>query len=443
MLAGETTCRVPSDTAGYWAPTAFMDGVQVKPGVMRIYYLGPAFGTVETIPAGLQMVGGNKEAQSPAENPHVSWSCGQTKSVKTPREDTPYDCTPWASYGFVDGIVAADRLPQLLERHRAPARGRDVPVRWLMPGRVRAHHPQAERTRALRRDEPDRRRTGRSRSSSRAAPGTPCTPTSGTPGSRSVSISSSRTAWSRRRTAARSTPRARSRWDAAVRHAALRPRVRGRARRRRRVVRRRLHELRARGSDVPPPLRRVPEPVRRRRRRGVDQAVRHERDRSGARDRGLGDRRVRRGFDRRALPQAEARGGTDGFVARFEADGTRVWLQQFGTKRDDEVAAIAATRGSVYLAGASYGRLSKQQLERGVRRVRRCGSTPTGREAWTRQFGGAGEDSARAVSVLGVEWSTSRARHEGLRERVGRPRMASSPRSIRRGVAEMGVPVRP
>ena len=91
---------------------------------MRIYYLGPAFGRVETIPAGLQMVGGNKEAQSPAENPHVSWSCGQTKNVKTPREDTPYDCTPWASYGFVDGIVAADRLPQLLERHRAPPRGR-------------------------------------------------------------------------------------------------------------------------------------------------------------------------------------------------------------------------------------------------------------------------------------------------------------------------------
>jgi len=39
---------------------------------MRIYYLGPATGTPGTIPAGLQMVGGNKEAQSPAENPHVS-----------------------------------------------------------------------------------------------------------------------------------------------------------------------------------------------------------------------------------------------------------------------------------------------------------------------------------------------------------------------------------
>ena len=58
-------------------------------------------------------------------------------------------------------------------------------------------------------------------------------------------------------------------------------------------------------TDVPPPLRRVPHPVRRGRRRGVDPAVRHERDRSGTRDLGLGDRRVRRGFDRRAVPQAE------------------------------------------------------------------------------------------------------------------------------------------
>src|SRR5215207_7879653 len=111
MLAGETNCRVPSDTAGYWAPTGFLNGVRVRPGVMRIYYLAPGTGTPGTIPAGLQMVGGNKDAQSPAENPHVSWSCGQTKSVSTPRRDTPYDCRPWAQYAFVDGIVASIDFP--------------------------------------------------------------------------------------------------------------------------------------------------------------------------------------------------------------------------------------------------------------------------------------------------------------------------------------------
>src|SRR5215211_780113 len=111
MLAGETNCRVPSDTAGYWAPTGFLNGVRLRPGVMRIYYLAPGTGTPGTIPAGLQMVGGNKDAQSPAENPHVSWSCGQTTSVSTPRRDMPYDCRPWAQYGFVDGIVASIDFP--------------------------------------------------------------------------------------------------------------------------------------------------------------------------------------------------------------------------------------------------------------------------------------------------------------------------------------------
>ena len=50
MLADETTCRVPSDTAGYWAPQASLNGVPITPTVMRIYYLGPKTGTVETIP---------------------------------------------------------------------------------------------------------------------------------------------------------------------------------------------------------------------------------------------------------------------------------------------------------------------------------------------------------------------------------------------------------
>src|SRR5919204_649864 len=111
MLAGQTTCRVPSDTAGYWTPAALLDGVQIEPTVMRIYYLGSNADSVETIPPGLQMVGGNRDATSPAENPHVKWNCGQTREVKTPDRDAPYDCTPWTSYAFVDGVVAVIDFP--------------------------------------------------------------------------------------------------------------------------------------------------------------------------------------------------------------------------------------------------------------------------------------------------------------------------------------------
>jgi hypothetical protein len=111
MLAGDTTCRAASDTAGYWTPTPLLGGRQLQPTVMRIYYIGAGTADVETIPAGLQIIGGNKLAQSPEENPHVKWYCGQTAGTKTPISPTPYSCRPWASYGFVDGIVAIIDLP--------------------------------------------------------------------------------------------------------------------------------------------------------------------------------------------------------------------------------------------------------------------------------------------------------------------------------------------
>ncbi len=111
MLAGMAKCKDENDTAGYWAPTGYLNGVQITPRVMRIYYLDQPNQTVETIPPGLEMIGGNKEATSPAENPHVHWSCGATRDVRTPRMDQPYDCTPWAGYRFVDGVVGVVDMP--------------------------------------------------------------------------------------------------------------------------------------------------------------------------------------------------------------------------------------------------------------------------------------------------------------------------------------------
>ncbi len=112
MLAGGTTCRVPSDTAGYWSPAASADGVALVPKAMRIYYFGVADDLVETFPAGLKMIGGNPEALTPEENPHVTWSCGESRAIKTPREPVPYDCTVWApGHPFVDGVVANVEMP--------------------------------------------------------------------------------------------------------------------------------------------------------------------------------------------------------------------------------------------------------------------------------------------------------------------------------------------
>ncbi len=111
MLAGATTCRIPSDTAGYWSPTGYLRGARIKPLAMRIYYLGVKDAPVEPIPAGLKMIGGNKEAASSDENPDVSWYCGQNASVNTPKMNAPYDCSPYSQYPFMDGVVGVVDLP--------------------------------------------------------------------------------------------------------------------------------------------------------------------------------------------------------------------------------------------------------------------------------------------------------------------------------------------
>jgi len=111
MLAGTANCKDVNDTAGYWAPTAYLNGIQITPREMRIYYIARPNVTVETIPPGLQMIGGNHDAISPAGNPNVHWFCGATSAVKTPIMDHPYDCTPYAGNSFVDGVVSIVEMP--------------------------------------------------------------------------------------------------------------------------------------------------------------------------------------------------------------------------------------------------------------------------------------------------------------------------------------------
>jgi Domain of unknown function (DUF1996) len=93
MAGSPTSCGDLSDRAGYWNPTAYVNGVRVPAIRVSAYYFGTSSGDVSAFPPGLQMIAGNKDAASAADNPRVQWSC--TKGNESPLQSHPYDCAPY------------------------------------------------------------------------------------------------------------------------------------------------------------------------------------------------------------------------------------------------------------------------------------------------------------------------------------------------------------
>ena len=417
MLAGETNCRVPSDTAGYWAPTGFLNGVRLKPGVMRIYYLGPATGTPGTIPAGLQMVGGNKEAQSPSENPHVSWSCGQTTSVSTPHRDTPYDCRPWAQYAFVDGIVASIDFPSCWNGTGLHPEDVTYPEGGACPPGFGNIIPKLSE------------RVHYGVMNPFGLDGTLAFQlSSGPPYSMHADFWNT---WEQERldqlvadclvaqvhcgsVDATSTIRwvrqfGTQRYDLAN---AAAPDGEGGSY---------VAGFTNFSLDGKPYHHRYDAFLtrydadgdklwtRQFGTNGTDQALAISVSGTDVYVAGSTDGR---------FPKQRAKGGTDAFVARFDAGGRLAWLKQFGTHRDDEGAAISASADWIVLAGTTRGPLDRQRLH-GPSDAFVMRLDNDGLESWTRLLGGNGEDRGLSVAL-----------------RAGQVFLAGTTQGLRRTVAD-------
>jgi hypothetical protein len=93
LVAGDTTCEQPLDTAGYWAPALLdADHQPVEPLRAVAYYragVGVDPATVEPYPAGLMLVAGDHTATEPQPLSVVAWSC----DAGALRQATPPDCT--------------------------------------------------------------------------------------------------------------------------------------------------------------------------------------------------------------------------------------------------------------------------------------------------------------------------------------------------------------
>ncbi len=97
------------------------------------------------------------------------------------------------------------------------------------------------------------------------------------------------------------------------------------------------------------------------------------------------------------LPGQHSAGGLDAFVRKYDAAGGELWTRQFGGGGADVAAAVAVDRaGNVYIAGTTTSSLAEnpKSFDAFVRRYDAAGN-----EGWTRQFGTAGGDNARDVTV--------------------------------------------
>ncbi|MEV4060737.1 alpha/beta hydrolase-fold protein [Nonomuraea dietziae] len=89
----------------------------------------------------------------------------------------------------------------------------------------------------------------------------------------------------------------------------------------------------------------------------------------------------------------------DAFVARLDASGKVTWITQFGVAgaADRLYGLAAAPDGGAYVTGYTKGDLAGPN--RGDKDAVLARLAPDGRLAWTRQFGGSGEDKAYGVAA--------------------------------------------
>ena len=65
------------------------------------------------------------------------------------------------------------------------------------------------------------------------------------------------------------------------------------------------------------------------------------------------------------LPGQTSAGGTDGFVRKYDADGTEVWTLQFGTSSVEFTVGISVAASGIYVAGGTAGTLPGQAANAG------------------------------------------------------------------------------
>jgi Beta-propeller repeat/Calx-beta domain len=90
--------------------------------------------------------------------------------------------------------------------------------------------------------------------------------------------------------------------------------------------------------------------------------------------------------------------GYDAWVAKYDSNGDRLWIKQFGSFRDDYSNALATdNNGNVYLTGYTYGDMAGTNAGSADIWVVKYDSK--GDRIWTKQFGSSYIDESKAIAT--------------------------------------------
>jgi hypothetical protein len=93
LQAAATTCKPRADRAGYWVPTLYQDGREVRPAKGQFYYNLRGYDKMRAFPPGLKIVAGDAHAYQPQSKRIVYWDCGGSAGTRTsPSSTVPASC---------------------------------------------------------------------------------------------------------------------------------------------------------------------------------------------------------------------------------------------------------------------------------------------------------------------------------------------------------------
>lgn len=104
------------------------------------------------------------------------------------------------------------------------------------------------------------------------------------------------------------------------------------------------------------------------------------------------------GYAEGSLGGAAYPGGYAGTIQKYSAAGALMWTQELGSGSDTRFTAVTADPSGVYVTGTTLGALPGQ-VSGGREDTLVQAYTPQGTVAWTRQWGGTGDDLAYSVAT--------------------------------------------